>query len=58
MGAYVTETGTHDDGLVAVLFVVVEDLLDRYDTRVLVTYIILASCLLVPVKDLCLEGMN
>jgi hypothetical protein len=49
---YVTETGTHDGGLVAVLFVVIEDLFDRLDTRVLVAFIVLPSCLLVPVKDL------
>lgn len=49
---YVTETGTHDDSLVAVLFVVVEDLSDRYDTRVFVAFIVLASRLLVPVEDL------
>lgn len=55
---YVTEAGTHDDGFVAVLFVVVEDLLHRYDTRVLVTFIILPGRLLVPIKDLCLEGLN
>ena len=40
---YVTETGTHDDGLVAVLFVVIEDPFDRLDTRVLVALIVLPS---------------
>lgn len=49
---YVTEAGTHDDGLVAVLFVVVEDLLYRYDTRVLVAFIVLSSRFLVPIEDL------
>lgn len=55
---YVTETGTHDYGFVAVLFVVVEDLFDRFHTRVLVAFIVLSGCLLVPIEDLYAEGMN
>jgi hypothetical protein len=51
--ANVTEGGTHDDGLVAVLLVVVEDALDRLDTRVLLADIVRARLvLLVPVEDL------
>ena len=51
--AYVTEGSTHDDGLVVVLLVVVEDLLHRHDTRVLVAGVVLARLvLLVPVKNL------
>ena len=50
---YVTEGGTHDDGLVPVLLVVVEDLLHGLDTGVLVADVVLARLvLLVPVKDL------
>jgi hypothetical protein len=49
---YVPEAGTHDDGLVAVLLVVVENLLDGLDTRVIIALVGLASVFLVPVKDL------
>lgn len=50
---YVAERSTHDDGLVAVLLVVVEDLLDGLDTRVLVANVCRSGLvLLVPVKDL------
>lgn len=48
----ITERGTHDNGLIAMLLIVVKDLGDRLDTRVLVTLIILACRLLVPIKDL------
>jgi hypothetical protein len=48
----VTEWCAHNDGLVAVLLVVIEDVLDRFDTRVVITFIILAGRLLVPVQDL------
>ena len=49
----VTEGSTHDDGLVVVLLVVVEDLLDSLDTRVLLVGVVGAGLvLLVPVKDL------
>ena len=34
------------------LLVVVEDLLDRLDTRVLIALVIFAGSLLVPIKDL------
>lgn len=50
---YVTERGTHDDGLVAMLLVIVEDLLDRYDTRILLALVRRSGLvLLVPVKNL------
>ena len=50
---YVTEGSTHDDGLVAVLLVVVEDLLDGLNTRVLLVGVVWSGLvLLVPVKDL------
>ena len=50
---YVTEGGTHDDGLVPVLLVVVEDALNGDDTRVRIANVVLARLvLLVPVKDL------
>jgi hypothetical protein len=35
-----------------VLLVVIEDVLDRFDTRVVITFIVLAGRLLVPVQDL------
>ena len=34
------------------LLVVIEDALDRLNTRVIVTFEVLASCLFVPVEDL------
>ena len=50
---YVTEGGTHDDGLVPVLLVVVEDALNGDDTRVRIANVVLARLvLLVPVEDL------
>lgn len=51
--AYVAERSTHDNGLVVVLLVVVEDLLHGLDTGVLVADVVLARLvLLVPVKNL------
>ena len=50
--SYVAEGSAHDDGLVAVLFVVVEDLLYGLDTRVFVTLVVLSGGFLVPVEDL------
>ena len=51
--AYVTERSTHDDGVVAVLLIVVEDLLDRLDTRVFLALVAGSGLvLLVPVKNL------
>jgi hypothetical protein len=49
---YVTEGSTHDDGVVAVLLVVVEDLLHGLDTRVCITLVGLTRRLLVPVENL------
>ena len=50
---HVTEGGAHDDRLVAVLLVVVEDLVDGLDTRVLLVLVGGSGLvLLVPVKDL------
>ena len=58
-GAYVTEGGTHDDGLVSVLFVVVVDRADGLNTRVI---LILVSgsglVLLVPVQNTADEGRD
>lgn len=51
--AYVTERSTHDDGLVTVLLIVVEDLLDRLDTRVLLALVLGSGLvLLVPIENL------
>ena len=52
------ERSTHDDGLVAVLLVVVEDLLDRLDTWVLLLGVLLLVGSLVPVKDTANEGRD
>jgi hypothetical protein len=49
---YITEGSTHDNGVVVVLLVVVEDLLHGLNTRVLITLVVLASVLLVPIKNL------
>lgn len=57
--AYVTEGGTHDDGLVTVLLVVVEDLADGLDTRVLLASVCGAGLvLLVPVKNLKARSLS
>ena len=54
----VTERSTHDNGLVAVLFVVVEDGLHRLDTGVLLGSVLLLVVGLVPVKDTTNEGRD
>lgn len=52
----VPERGTHDDGLVAVLLVVVVDVLHRLDTGVLLRGVVLLGGVLVPVQDAADEG--
>jgi hypothetical protein len=54
----VAERSTHHDGLVAVLLVVVEDVLDGLDTGVFVGREVLASGGLVPVEDTADERRN
>lgn len=54
--ASVAEGGTHDDGLVAVLLVVVVDGLDGLDTGVLLGGVVALVGVLVPVKDTTHEG--
>ena len=54
--AGVAERGTHDDGLVAVLLVVVEDGLDAGDTGVLLLGVLLLGGGLVPVENTADEG--
>ena len=49
MCPYVTETRTHDNRVVAVLLVVVEDALDGLDTRIFVALVGLPGLLLVPI---------
>jgi hypothetical protein len=49
---HVSETGAHDNGLVTVLFVVIENFLDGLDTRVVVAFVGLAGVLLVPDENL------
>ena len=56
--ANVPEGGAHDDGLVAVLLVVVEDGLDALDARVLGARVLLLGGRLVPVKDTANEGRD
>lgn len=52
MCPYVTETRTHDNRVVAVLLVIVEDALDGLDAGIFITLVGLSSLLLVPVEDL------
>jgi hypothetical protein len=52
----VTERGTHDDGLVAVLLVVVVDGLDGLDTGVLLRGVVALVSGLVPIQDTADEG--
>lgn len=54
--AGVAEGGAHDDGLVAVLLVVVEDGLDRLDTGVLLGGVVALVGGLVPVENAAHEG--
>lgn len=54
----VTERSTHDNGLVAVLLVVVEDGLHRLDTGILLSSVLLLVVGLVPVKDTTNEGRD
>jgi hypothetical protein len=56
--AEVTERGAHDDGLVVVLLVVVEDLNDGLDTGVVGSVVLLFGVGLVPVEDTADEGRN
>ena len=56
---YVAERGAHDDGVVAVLFVVVEDLLHGLHTRVFFALVARARLvLLVPVENAADEGRD
>ena len=58
-GTYVTERGTHNDGLVSVLLVVVVDRADRLNTRVLLVLVSGSGLvLLVPVQDAADEGRD
>ena len=58
-GTDVTERGTHDDGLVSVLLVVVVDLADRLNTRVLLILVGGSGLvLLVPVQNTANEGRD
>lgn len=56
--ASVTEGSAHDDSLVTELLVVVVDVLDRLDTRVLRRSVLLVVGGLVPVEDTADEGRN
>jgi hypothetical protein len=56
--ASVSERGTHDNGVVAKLLVVVEDGLDGLDTGVLLLGVVLLSRSLVPVEDTTDEGRD
>lgn len=52
------EGSAHNNGLVAVLLVVVEDVLDALDTRVLLLGVLLLGRGLVPVKDTADKGRD
>lgn len=56
--ARVAEGGAHDDGLVAVLLVVVKDVLHRLDTRVLLGSVVALVGGLVPVQNTADEGRD
>ena len=56
--AHIPETCSHDNGLVAVLLVVVEDGLYALDTWVLLLAVVLLSVGLVPVKNTTNEGRD
>jgi hypothetical protein len=56
--ADVAERGAHDDGLVVVLLVVVEDLNDGLDTGVVGSVVLLLGVGLVPVEDTADEGRD
>jgi hypothetical protein len=56
--ASVSERGTHNDSVVTKLLVVVEDLLDRLNTRVLLLGVLLLGGGLEPVEDTADEGGN
>jgi len=51
-GTHIAERRAHDDGLVTVLLIVIENLLDRLNTRILIAFIVLSGSFLVPVEDL------
>lgn len=50
--AHVTEGSPHDNRLVPMLLVVCEDLLHGLHARILVPFVCLSGCLLVPVQNL------
>ena len=56
--ANVPEGSTHNNGFVSILLIIVEDALDRLDTRVLFSRVLLLGRSLVPVKDATDEGGN
>lgn len=56
--ANVSEAGTHDDSLVAILLVVVEDGLHGLDTWILLLGVVLLRAGLVPVEDAADEGRD
>ena len=56
--ANASERSTHDDGLVAELLVVIEDLLHALDTRVLLGRVLLLVRSFVPIQDTTDEGRD
>jgi hypothetical protein len=54
----IAERSTHDNGVVAVLLVVVEDLLDRFDTWVVLRVVLLLCVGLVPIENATVERRN
>jgi len=49
----VSETGTHDDCLVFMLLEIVENLLHRLNTRIIVALVVLSGRFFIPIKNLC-----
>jgi hypothetical protein len=54
----IAERSTHDNGVVAVLLVVIEDLLDRFDTWVVLRVVLLLCVGLVPIENATDERRN
>ena len=52
----VSKAGTHNNGLIAILFVVVENLLYALDTWVFLSAVVPLVCCLIPIKDTADEG--
>jgi len=52
VSTHIAERGTHDNGFIAVLLVIIENHLNRLNTRIFIAFIGLSCSLLVPIKNL------